>query len=185
MSEQSNLSAPGNASLQHESATTNDSIELIESEMEALRLRMKRLEIRLERLAGTSSSVPLGVASNSRESQSTETRNNIIPTPESSHQKESSSPQRRPLKRASGTKVRRTSRKPRKTRSSKFKRNLLLGYGLLIGVGVVSVFVLMILNLFNAEIFLPRASSSPPVEIELNETPNLEELRKSIGEEAE
>lgn len=185
MSEQTNLSAPGNASLQHESATTNDSIELIESEMDALRSRMKRLEIRLERLTGTAGSVSLRATSNSLESQSTEPQSNIILTPASSHQKESNSSQRQPLKRASGTKARRTSRKPRKTRSSKVKRNLLLGYGLLIGVGVVSVFVLMILNLFNAEIFLPKSSSTPTVEIELDATPDLEELRMSVEEAAE
>lgn len=185
MTEQSNLTAPGNASPMHESDMTNDSIELIESEMDALRSRMKRLEIRLEKLTGTPGPVPLSAARNARKSQSTETQNNIILTPASSHQKENTLPQRRPPKRASSTKVRRTSRKPRKTRSSKVKRNLLLGYGLLIGVGVVSVFVLMILNLFNAEIFLPKSSSTPTVEIELDATPDLEELRMSVEEAAE
>lgn len=185
MKEQANLSDPTNSGLQHDSVPDNDSVELIESEMDALRQRMKRLEKRLQHLTGNSVPVPLSATSHTRNPAPGDTQSNIILTPASSSQQTNTSSHRRPLKKPSGQKSRRTSRKPRKTRSSKVKRNLLLGYGLLIGVGVVSVFVLMVMNLFNADIYLPSTAPPATVEMEIDAAPDLEELRMSIQDAEE
>jgi len=182
MKEHSHLSVTGGNAQQDELIPEQDSIELIESEMDILRQRMKRLETRMQRLTGKSTTTPLAsTVAETRPSDSANPQSSIILTPTTANQNTSSPTRRRHSKKPVRTDAKRPIRTHRKRRSSKVKKNFLLGYGLLIGVGVVSVFVLMVLNLFNADIYIP--SGEP--EIEIDETPDLEELRMSIQDAEE
>ena len=186
MKEHSHLSLTGADAQQNELAPEQDSIELIESEMDILRQRMRRLESRMAAIAGNSTQSPAGntISGAVASSDDASVQSSIILPPEPAKQNSSSTVHHRPRKRKSTrSDAKRPTRHHRKGRSNKVKKNLLLGYGLFIGVGVVSVFVLMVLNLFNADIYIP--SGSPPTEIELDETPDLEELRMSIQEAGE
>ena len=53
----------------------------------------------------------------------------------------------------------------------------------MIGGGLISVFAYMMMNLFNAQQYIPAgSSSSAPLEITIDDAPDLEELRRSIQE---
>ena len=78
----------------------------------------------------------------------------------------------------------------RRSRTSKLKRRLLFGYGLLIGGALLAVLVLMIINLFGTTQFTLDGSTSigtaassdenSGVELEIDNKPDLDELRRAI-----
>lgn len=180
MKEHSHLSIPSTNAQQDDPTPEHDSIELIESEMEGLRQRMKRLELRLGKLTGNSAPTPLPNASAETQSYSSSKQSGVILTPATPNQSTNKTARRQRPKKQIRSNAKQTTRPHRKKRSSKVKRNFLFGYGLLIGVGVVSVFVLMIINIFSDNMYIPMSTSRE--EIVIDETPDLEELRMSIQE---
>ena len=179
-----------------------EQLELLESEMESLRRRMKLLESR----AGTptQNSLKSGAAAapsailNKYENPnlpkasppSAAPGTSAAPSPPSSS---SSHHKRRrrtnELKQTTGDHPKRTGRSRRRSRASKIKRQLLFFYGLLIGTALLVVLVLMIFNLFGTEPILGGNSStsftderndSAEVNIEIDDKPDLEELRRAI-----
>jgi hypothetical protein len=170
-----------------ETALEPDNIALILVEMESLRTRMKLLESRFEKISGvkpTDDSKPaplISVDAQSTASSDTEpvdTATPILPTPQEKSHRAS---RRRALKKNSNSSG--APRRRRKSRTNKAKKSLLFVYGLVIGGGLISVFAYMMMNLFNAQQYIPAgSSSSAPLEITIDDAPDLEELRRSIQE---
>ena len=179
-------------------------LEMLEAEMESLRRRMKLLETRLIELDGrepaNNNLSAVGKASTSTSSNSLQTPNAMAPAasvnagsptappaPVRKHRRRSPS-----LKDSDEVRAKRPARsKPRRrSRTSKLKRRLLFGYGLLIGGALLAVLVLMIINLFgtthitlDGNTSIGTAASSDEnsgVELEIDNKPDLDELRRAI-----
>ena len=184
-----------------EVALLREQVALLESEMEALRRRMKLLEGRagepIENLPREAvSTVPESIrkryenphapesppAQTARTAATTQDAHSRSPQTSHTRHRRRSSTQGQS---SSEEHPKRTGRSRRRSRGSKIKRQLLFGYGLLIGTALLVVLVLMIFNLFGTEpVFsggaITGTSDPAEVNIEIDDKPDLDELRQAI-----
>ena len=165
--------------------------------MESLRRRMKLLESQTGSgeqdspnagAAAAANNTPSGHRSTSASTSAQNVSSNATTNPHASLHKKKR--RRSGSANHSGDTHTQRSSKPRKrSRGSKFKRQLLFVYGVLIGAVLLTVLVLMIFNLFGSNPILPgggatdgstNASDSAEVDIEIDTKPDLEELRRAI-----
>ena len=175
-------------------------LEMLEAEMESLRRRMKLLETRLAEIDGQVPSDTSLSAVNETSPSSINTESSVPGTGSLASANvgaANNSPTRRSRRRSTvstdsdGNELRRRSKaKPRRrSRASKFKRRLLFGYGLLIGGALLAVLVLMIMNLFGTNHITldggatgtgATSSGDTGIELEIDNKPDLDELRRAI-----
>lgn len=159
--------------------------------MESLRRRMKLLESRARQTPESTEDVATANPDESTHAVRTPTSNVAKAT--SSAAPASASPNQHPSsprrRRRSNSSRKRSNRPRKRSRSDKIKRQLLLGYSLLIGTALLAVLVLMVFNLFgNNQMFggggeVSRSSggdSSEEFQFEIESTPDLQELREAL-----
>ncbi|MEM7467548.1 MAG: helix-turn-helix domain-containing protein [Pseudomonadota bacterium] len=191
MKESTNTSFP--VSKEDESEINSDRIEMLEAELESLRLRIKILEARV---------MPVAAGNNvESESDDTEAATNVAhgmfsdsSEPGAQTREEQETAQGKvqqqvnhlgpsPAARTPVRKKRKIARRSR--RKSKIKRRLFYSYGLLICGGALAVLGIMVANLlgigFGDSVSLPLdPADGTPALIELDDKPDLEELRRAI-----